>query len=83
MPPTIETTPLDDEAMQKLMEQAKGTANSAMTKDDALCYSIESYRFTRENPDSDATRLTERSPCQPAAQFQFKSVTPQAKSAAH
>jgi hypothetical protein len=76
--------PLDDTRMRELLEKANKAVNEAMVKDDTRCYAIESYRFTQENPDSDATRLTERSSCQPAAQFHLKRVTPPpAKSSAH
>jgi len=36
------------------------------------CFFIQTYRFTRDNPESDAVRLTGVSTCAPAAQFQLK-----------
>lgn len=36
------------------------------------CYFIQAYRFTRDNPQSDAVRYTGQSTCAPAAQFQLK-----------
>jgi hypothetical protein len=38
----------------------------------APCYSIRSYRFTRDDPRSDSTRFTAYSTCQPATQFHVK-----------
>jgi hypothetical protein len=42
--------------------------------DDAICYSIRSYRVTRDDPQSDSTRPAGYSECQPAAQFQVKTA---------
>jgi len=39
---------------------------------DGTCYSIRSYRVTRDDPESDSTRLAGYSTCQPAARFQLK-----------
>ena len=39
---------------------------------DRTCYSIRSYRVTRDHPDSDSTRLAGYSTCQPASRFQVK-----------
>ena len=39
---------------------------------DSACYSIRSYRVTRDDPESDSTRLVGYSTCQPAARFQLK-----------
>jgi hypothetical protein len=75
--------PLNDTSMRDLLEKAKVAVSDAMARKDTRCYAIESYRFTQENADSDTVRLTERSSCQPATQFQLKQVTPPAKSAAH
>jgi hypothetical protein len=36
------------------------------------CLSIRSYRVTRDDPESDTTRLVGYSTCQPAAKFQVK-----------
>jgi len=36
------------------------------------CYFIQAYRFTRDNPESDALRYTGQSTCAPVAQFQLK-----------
>jgi hypothetical protein len=39
---------------------------------DATCYSIRSYRVTRDDPASDTTRLVSYSTCQPSTKFQVK-----------
>jgi len=39
---------------------------------DATCYSIRSYRVTRDDPASDTTRLVGYSTCQPSTKFQVK-----------
>jgi hypothetical protein len=36
------------------------------------CYAIRSYRVTRDDPESDSTRLAGYSTCQPSARFQVK-----------
>ncbi len=36
------------------------------------CYSIRSYRVTRDDPESDSTSLAGYSTCQPVSQFQLK-----------
>jgi len=38
----------------------------------ATCYSIRSYRVTRDDPESDSTSPAGYSTCQPASQFQLK-----------
>ena len=47
------------------------------------CYFIQTYRFTRDNPQSDAVRLTGQSTCAPAAQFQLKEADGQLDIALH
>ena len=42
--------------------------------DDSVCYSIRSYRVTRDDPQSDSTSPAGYSECQPAAQFQVKAA---------
>jgi len=42
--------------------------------DDEVCYSIRSYRVTRDDPRSDSTRAAGYSECQPAARFQVKAA---------
>ena len=42
--------------------------------DDSVCYSIRSYRVTRDDPRSDSTRAAGYSECQPAARFQVKAA---------
>ena len=69
--------------LQLLPESVKNAANDAMARNDTLCYSIESYRFKQENPDSNAMRLTERSDCTPASEFHLNRVMPPAHSVAH
>jgi hypothetical protein len=39
---------------------------------DRTCYSIRSYRVTRDHPESDSTRPAGYSTCQPASRFQVK-----------
>jgi hypothetical protein len=41
---------------------------------DPTCYSMRSYRVTRDDPQSDSTRLAGYSVCQPSARFQVKSA---------
>jgi hypothetical protein len=43
-----------------------------LTQKDATCYSIRSYRVTRDDPASDTTRLVGYSTCQPSTRFQVK-----------
>lgn len=38
----------------------------------ATCYSLRTYRVTRDDPESDVTRPVGYSTCQPAARFQVK-----------
>jgi|SRR5271154_40073 len=47
---------------------------AALTQNTAPCYSIRSYRFSREDPESDSTRLTDYSTCQPGTQFHMKNA---------
>jgi hypothetical protein len=39
---------------------------------DVTCYSIRSYRVTRDDPESDSTSPAGYSTCQPVSQFQLK-----------
>ena len=39
---------------------------------DATCYSLRTYRVTRDDPESDSTRLAGYTTCQPAAGFRVK-----------
>jgi hypothetical protein len=43
-----------------------------LAQDNATCLSIRSYRVTRDDPESDTTRLVGYSTCQPATKFQVK-----------
>jgi hypothetical protein len=47
-------------------------SDSTLTQNDTVCYSIRSYRVTRDDRESDATRLAGYSECQPAARYQVK-----------
>ena len=47
---------------------------SRVDEDDSVCLYIRGYRVTRDDPESDATRLAGYSTCQPAARFQTKSA---------
>jgi hypothetical protein len=49
-------------------------SDSTLTQNDTVCYSIRSYRVTRDDRESDATRLAGYSECQPAARFQVKTA---------
>ena len=42
---------------------------------DERCYAIRSYRFSRVAPESDATRLSGYSTCEPAGQVRLKGAT--------
>jgi len=46
----------------------------AQNDSDKVCYSMRSYRVTRDDPGSDSTRLAGYSECQPAARFQVKAA---------
>jgi hypothetical protein len=46
--------------------------NRVLSQDDVTCLSIRSYRVTRDDPESDTTRLVGYSTCQPATKFQVK-----------
>ena len=46
-----------------------------------ICYSMRSYRVTRDDPASDSTRLAGYSECQPAARFQVKTAVDSRESA--
>jgi len=41
-------------------------------QNDRTCYSIRSYRVTRDHPESDSTRPAGYSTCQPASRFQVR-----------
>ncbi|MGD0509216.1 MAG: hypothetical protein ABSA27_15545 [Terriglobales bacterium] len=41
---------------------------------DGVCYTIRSYRVTRDDPASDSTRLAGYSECQPAARYRAKNA---------
>jgi hypothetical protein len=47
---------------------------AALAQNTAPCYSIRSYRFSREDPKSDSTRFTDYSTCQPGAEFHMKNA---------
>lgn len=46
----------------------------AQDEHDKVCYSIRSYRVTRDEPGSDSTRLAGYSECQPADRFQVRTA---------
>ncbi|MGA9979920.1 MAG: hypothetical protein WBQ08_14955 [Candidatus Sulfotelmatobacter sp.] len=46
--------------------------NRVLGQNDATCYSIRSYRVTRDDPASDTTRLVGYSTCQSSTRFQVK-----------
>jgi hypothetical protein len=41
---------------------------------DGVCYYMRTYRVTRDDPDSDSTRLAGYSECQPAARYRAKNA---------
>jgi hypothetical protein len=43
-------------------------------RSEVTCYSIRSYRVTRDDPESDSTSPSGYSTCQPVAQFHFKTL---------
>jgi hypothetical protein len=45
---------------------------AVLAQNAAPCYAIRSYRFTRDHPNSDATRFADYSTCQPGTQFHLK-----------
>jgi len=47
---------------------------TTLAMNDARCYTIRDYRFSRENPASDATRFTGSSTCEPASHVHLKSA---------
>ena len=47
---------------------------TTMAMNDERCYTIRDYRFSRENPASDATRFIGSSTCEPAGQVHLKSA---------
>lgn len=48
------------------------TFRSKVGEEDATCFYIRSYRVTRDDPQSDATRLAGYSTCTPSSRFQTK-----------
>jgi hypothetical protein len=40
------------------------------------CYTVRQYIFTRDNPESDATRMTDYYACRPANNFHLKGIAP-------
>jgi hypothetical protein len=52
--------------------RARVLTQSVLTQKDATCYSMRSYRVTRDDPASDTTRLVGYSTCQPSTRFQVK-----------
>jgi hypothetical protein len=51
---------------------AADPGQASPNQSDRTCYSIRSYRVTRNHPDSDSTRPAAYSTCQPASRFQVK-----------
>jgi hypothetical protein len=49
-------------------------SDSKVAQNDTVCYSMRSYRVTRDDPESDSTRLAGYSECQPAARYQVKTA---------
>jgi hypothetical protein len=49
-------------------------SDSTPVQNDTVCYSMRSYRVTRDDPGSDSTKLVGYSECQPAARYQVKTA---------
>jgi hypothetical protein len=49
-------------------------SDPTLAQSDTVCYSMRSYRVTRDDRESDSTRLVGYSECQPAARFQVKTA---------
>ncbi|HLW85388.1 MAG TPA: hypothetical protein VKR60_09260 [Candidatus Sulfotelmatobacter sp.] len=45
-----------------------------VTNDDVPCLTLRTYRVTRDDPESDTTRLVGYSTCQPSTRFQVKTT---------
>jgi hypothetical protein len=67
--------PNDLYALQNRLAAAKLAApGSLLAHNSDRCYAIRDYRFRRVAPDSDATRLSGSSTCEPAGDFRPKTV---------
>ena len=73
--PTIEA--LKTKALTLTMPQLE--ANIGMPGQSPVCYSMRSYRFTREEPSSDATKLRSYSTCAAATEFRMRDAVGSAK----
>jgi hypothetical protein len=60
--------------IQSKLRVAPFDSTLAQNDNDQVCYSIRSYRVTRDDPGSDSTRLAGYSECLPAARFQVKAA---------
>lgn len=49
-----------------------GTYRKILPADQSTCYSIRGYRVTRDDPESDSTRPSGYSTCQPSDRFELK-----------
>lgn len=49
-------------------------AGAQLALNDVRCYAIRDYRFSRMDPNSDATKLSGSSTCEPAVQVRLKSA---------
>ncbi len=67
--PNWRTRIRDTEPRQRVLP-----SDSTLAPNDTVCYSMRSYRVTRDDPGSDSTRLAGYSECQPAARFQVKTA---------
>jgi hypothetical protein len=48
--------------------------SATLGQNTAPCYAIRSYRFSREDPQSDSTKFADYSTCQPSTQFHVKNA---------
>jgi hypothetical protein len=56
----------------RLAAMMAARAGTQMAMNDGRCYAIRDYRFSRVAPNSDATKLSGSSTCEPAAQVRLK-----------
>lgn len=53
---------------------SEASFDDTLTENDSVCYSIRSYRVTRDDPGSDSTRFAGYSECQTAGRFQMRTA---------
>ena len=58
------------------LQAALQTQRTVIMERNQVCYTVREYTFTRDNPDSDATRMTDYYACRPASNFHVKGIAP-------